>query len=284
MNWITTLIKGALCEDVGSGDITAEAVIGHGRQARARIVAKEDLVVCGTFLLPHIFHAVDRSIKVKIKRKDGSPVGRGGVIAELKGPVAGLLSAERTALNFMQRLTGIATLTAGYVKALKGTAVKILDTRKTTPGFRLLEKYAVRTGGGHNHRMGLFDMYLIKNNHIDMVGSVTEAVLRAKYHRKLTKVPIEVEVRNINELNEAVSTGADIIMLDNFSPKKAKKAIFLAKKLAKLVGNSPKFEISGGINLKNIKKYANSGADYISVGALTHSARAADIHMIIEQS
>ena len=277
---IDRLIKDAIKEDIGRGDITSIAVIPKWQTSKALMTAKEEMVVAGLHVAVFVFKTVDKKIEIRIKVKDGEKVKKGTVLMEVSGSTRSLLTAERTALNFIQRLSGIATLTHKFVKAA-GPKVKILDTRKTNPLWRILEKYAVRQGGGFNHRTGLYDMYLIKNNHIDSAGSVTEAILRAKHHRGLKKVPIEIEVRDMNELFEAVTTGADIIMLDNFSPKSAQKAIKKAKILAKSVKNNSKFEISGGISLKTIQRYSKTGADYISVGAITHSAPTADIHMVM---
>ncbi len=279
MNQIYKLINLALSEDIGSGDITSLSTVPASQRANAKIVAKQNMVLAGINVAAEVFRAVDKKIRIRIKKRDGQKVKKGGVIATLEGPARSLLSAERTALNFLQRLSGIATLTNEFVRAVKGTGVKILDTRKTAPGWRTLEKYAVRVGGGMNHRAGLYDMFLIKNNHVDIAGSVTEAILRAKHYRRFKSLPIEAEVRNFCELQEAITTGADVIMLDNFSPKMVKNAVKMTKKMAKMVGNSPKIELSGGITLKNIKKYAKTGVDFISVGALTHSATAADICM-----
>lgn len=277
---IDKLIKDAIKEDVGRGDITSRAVIPKWQTSKALVTAKEEMVVAGLHVAIFVFKTVDKNIDIKIKVKDGERVKKGTVLMEAIGPTRSLLTAERTALNFMQRLSGIATLTSKFVKAA-GPKVKILDTRKTGPLWRILEKYAVRKGGGFNHRTGLYDMYLIKNNHVDSAGSVTEAILRAKHHRGHKRILIETEVRDNSELFEAVTTGADVIMLDNFTPKDAKKWIKNAKVLAKAIKNDPKFEISGGISPKNIKEYAKTGADYISIGSLTHSTPAADIHMKI---
>ena len=277
---IDRLIKDAIKEDIGRGDITSIAVIPKWQTSKALMTAKEEMVVAGLHVAVFVFKTVDKKIEIRIKVKDGEKVKKGTVLMEVSGSTRSLLTAERTALNFIQRLSGIATLTHKFVKAA-GPKVKILDTRKTNPLWRILEKYAVRQGGGSNHRTDLYDMYLIKNNHVDSAGSVTEAILRAKHHRGLKKVPIEIEVRDMNELFEAVTTGADIIMLDNFSPKSAQKSIKKAKILAKSVKNNSKFEISGGISLKTIQRYSKTGTDYISVGAITHSAPTADIHMVM---
>lgn len=281
MDNINNLIKAALKEDIGNGDVTANATVPKNIIGIAKIVAKEKIVVCGTKIAEKVFKKVDKKLKVKIVKKDGQLINKGSVIAEIKGPARSLLTAERTALNFLQHLSGIATLTNKYVSALKGARTKILDTRKTTPGWRMLEKYAVKTGGGKNHRIGLFDMFLIKNNHIDVAGSITEAVMAARQSNK-RKLNIEVEVRNFAELEEAITLGADIIMLDNFSAKITKKAVKFGRKMGLYFGKIPKFEASGGINLSTIRSFTKASVDFISIGSLTHSAPAVDIHMKIE--
>jgi len=220
-----------------------------------------------------VFKTLDKKIKFSSSLRDGNILYPGEVIATLQGEARYLLMGERTALNFLQRLSGIATLTRRFVDRCQNTKVKILDTRKTTPGLRLLEKYAVRVGGGRNHRMGLYDMILIKDNHIAMAGGIDEAIRRAKKSRK--KVGLEVEVKNLKELREALGLKVKRIMLDNMGVREVKKAVELAKGTTKL-------EVSGGINLRNVRKYAETGVDYISIGALTHSARALDISMEIE--
>lgn len=277
---IKDLIRVSLKEDLGSGDITSNSIIHKKQKIRAAIVAKQNLVVAGVNLAAEVFKTVNRKIRVKVVAKDGGLVKSGTVIAKIEGPARDILSAERTALNFLQHMSGIATLTRKFVTSIRGTNTKILDTRKTTPGHRLLEKYAVLMGGGTNHRTGLYDMYLIKNNHIDIAGSVIEAILAAqKANRR--KLPIEVEVRNMEELMDAATFGADLIMLDNFNPKNTQKALKMVQILSKITKKRPKIEISGGISLKNIKKYAKMGVDYISVGQITHSAPVSDIHMIV---
>ena len=272
MNHLNKLIKLALKEDIGRGDITSDATISAFAIVSAKIVAKENLVPAGTDIAKLVFKAVDKKIRIKIKIRDGRFVKKGTVLAELKGRARSLLAAERTALNFLQHLSGIATLTRKFATRVKGTRVKILDTRKTLPGYRFLEKYAVRMGGGANHRMGLYDAYLIKNNHIAIAGSVAFAISAARESGYAKKV--EVEVRNFSELKEALAGGADVIMLDNFSPKMATMA-------KAMIGRMAKIEVSGGINLSNVRRFAKAGVDFISVGAITHSAPAADIHMII---
>ena len=297
MNPTESIINLALQEDIGSGDITSNAIVPKNLMANGFIRAKEPIVVAGTRIALAVFKRVDSKIEIKIKTEDGKKAKRGTLLIELYGPARSILTAERTALNFLQRLSGIATLTRRFVDKVSprqttgGQAkrrlpsgrvrhlVKILDTRKTTPGLRLLEKYAVKMGGGTNHRIGLYDMFLIKNNHIYIASSINDAVLLARRSRKKK---IEVEVRNFKELAEAMISGADIVMFDNFSPKMIKSGLKLVKKLSKITKKRPKIEISGGISLKTIKKYAKLGVDYISIGALTHSARAADINLNIK--
>jgi nicotinate-nucleotide pyrophosphorylase (carboxylating) len=276
---LDSLIKSALREDIGKGDFTSKAIIPSSQKADAAIAAKQEMILAGIGVAAKVFKMADKRITIKIKKKDGDKIKDKEIIAKVSGPARSILAAERTALNFLQHLSGIATLTDKYVTAVRGTKTKILDTRKTTPGWRCLEKYAVKMGGGKNHRYGLYDMFLIKNNHIDNVGSVTEAIMRIKCGMGIHK--IEIEVRNFSELEEAIVAGADIVMLDNFTPKMARKAVKLTQKLSKIVKKQPKLEISGGISLKNIKKYAKTGVDYISIGAITHSAPAADIHLTL---
>lgn len=267
------LIKTALAEDIGRGDITTNAVVPAKLCAEGKIIAKEDMVLAGIDIAHEVFKMIGRGIKWKAFKKDGELCGKGGVIAEVKGPARALLSGERVALNFLQHLSGVSTSARIFSEAISGTKAKILDTRKTTPGLRGLEKYAVEMGGGTNHRMGLFDHFLIKNNHVAVAGSVTEAMKRAKKKKKKGQ-KIEVETRNINEVKEALSCKADVIMLDNIGIDDVRKAVFLAK------GKVP-LEVSGNISLENIRRYAETGVDFISVGAITHSARAVDVHMII---
>lgn len=270
------LIQAALREDLGSGDITTQAIVKPSQMARAKIVAKQDLVLAGVGLVPEVFKMLDPKTKWKSYRKDGTFVRRGSVVGTLRGRAQAILEGERTALNFLQRLSGIATLTRQYVRALSRTRTKIYDTRKTTPGWRSLEKYAVRVGGGVNHRVGLYDRYLVKNNHIEMAGSVAAAIEKILRYRK--KVALEVEVRNLKELKEALRYPIDLVLLDNFSPRQLERALRLR---AGREGRKVLFEASGGIDLQNIKDYAKAGVDFISVGALTHSAPAVDFHLVI---
>lgn len=271
---IDQLIKLALDEDIGGVDITSEAIVDPKLLATGRIVAKERLVVAGLDIAQRVFHTVDPKIIWDAKHEDGEQCEAKKVLAVVRGNARYLLAAERTAINFLQHLSGIATATATLTKTVSGTNVKILDTRKTTPGMRALEKHAVLMGDGVNHRMGLYDRYLIKNNHIAIAGSVSEAIKRVKQKRR-AGVLLEVEVKTLDELREALESGVDIVMLDNMSVSDVREAVKMAKGRAKL-------EVSGNITLDNITPYATTGIDFISVGAITHSAPAADIHMVLE--
>ena len=266
---IRRIIKLALEEDIGSGDITTEAVIPADMPAKAEIVARQDCVVCGIEVAELVFKMLDGCIEFKKLVKDCDAVKANHVLAEVSGNARSLLSAERTALNFLQRLSGIATTTRKFLEKTRDYDVKLLDTRKTTPGFRLLEKYAVRCGGGENHRMGLYDAFLIKDNHIKLVG-LENAVRMAK---KLGK-KVEVEVSSLNDVNRAIVAGADVIMLDNMPFDEIKKAV-------KIIGKRSVIEVSGGVDENNISKIANLGVDWISVGRLTHSVPSVEISMDI---
>jgi len=270
---IQHLIEMALDEDIGTGDITTSALIDPNLHAIGRITAKQSLVLAGIDVVKKTFEMVDANITWDPKRKDGERCEVGDVVAIVQGQAHALIKAERTALNFLQRLSGIATTTRKFVDAISDTNAKILDTRKTLPAYRFLEKHAVKVGGGTNHRFGLFDHFLIKNNHLTAVGSITEAMKRAQKARKPGQL-LEVEVRLPVEVEAAVAGNADIIMLDNMSVENVKKAI-------KLIKGRAKTEVSGNITLDNIHSYASTGVDFISVGAITHSAPAADIHMLI---
>lgn len=272
---IQDIIEVALAEDIGSDDITTIAVVDKNAEGKAEIIAKEHLVVAGTLIAEAVLKTVDGKIDFKALVKDGDSVRKGKTIARVSGRLSAILAGERVALNFLQRLSGIATLTSQFVNRAKGFKVKILDTRKTTPGLRILEKYAVRMGGGFNHRFGLCDGILIKDNHIAAVGSIREAVFRAR--RKAPKnMLIEVEAKKLDEVREAIIAGADVIMLDNMKPYQMKQAV-------KTIGKTALIEASGGVNLKNIMEIAKTGVDFISIGALTHSARAVDISLEIRQ-
>lgn len=263
---VDRLVKLGLAEDIGTGDITSRLVIPAQTLARARLVARTQGILCGIGVCARVFRAVDTRVLFSARLADGSGYRRGTELARLSGPARSLLAAERTALNFLQRLSGIATITRRYVDAVKGTGAVILDTRKTLPGWRLLDKYAVRCGGGRNHRRGLYDMVLVKDNHIQVCGSITTALERCRR----TRLPREVETRTLDDVREALAAGAEWIMLDNMSLPEMRRAV-------RLVGGRCRIEASGGITLANVRRVALTGVDFISVGALTHSAPAADI-------
>src|SRR5262245_18981717 len=261
----------ALREDVGSGDLTSRSTVPETARATGLFTAKQQLVVAGVPVAQEIARLVDPALAFKILVNDGSSVSSGTALAEIRGSARSILIAERTSLNFLQRMCGIATLTRRYVDRIQGTAARIVDTRKTVPGLRILDKYAVSCGGAMNHRMGLFDRVLIKNNHIAFHSSVAEAVQEARKHLGHL-VKIEVEVRNLQELHTVLATGADVILLDNFSPAETRTALEI------IAGRVP-VESSGGITLETVREFAECGVDYISVGALTHSVPAVDIHL-----
>ncbi len=268
---VRRLIQSALAEDLGPGDVTSRLVVPAQRSARARIVAREPGVLCGMDICRQVFSAIDPSVRFCRRLKDGTVFGPGTVLAEVRGRARSLLSAERTALNFVQRLSGIATLTHRYVRAVLGTGAVILDTRKTTPGWRALEKYAVRCGGGGNHRMGLYDMVLIKDNHIAVAGSVSSALAACRRSR----LEVEVEVTNIDQVKEALAAGARRLLLDNMSLAQLRRAVQLCRGRART-------EASGGVTLERVRRIAETGVDFISVGAVTHSAPAVDIALDFE--
>jgi len=268
------LIELAIAEDIGPGDATSEAILPDDLILHGQIVAKGNGIIAGLPVVRAVFSRVDPAIRFIPYLSDGEQVQPGDVVAEVSGPARGLLAAERIALNFLQHLSGIATLTHAYVEAVAGSGAVILDTRKTHPGYRVLEKYAVRIGGGENHRSGLYDMLLVKDNHIEAAGSLTAAVLRARQARP--DLPLEVEVRNLNELREALTLDVDRIMLDNMPPEEMRQAVQVA------AGRVP-LEASGGVNLERIQAIAATGVNFISVGALTHSAPALDLSMKIKE-
>jgi len=270
---VDKLIELALLEDIGHGDITTESIFKERKTGRFHFLAKEEMVLCGTEIVKKVFSNMNSDIETNFYFKDGDKIQRDTYIGEVAGNVSSVLTGERTALNFLQRLSGIATNTRRYTDCMKDSDIKILDTRKTTPGHRVLEKYAVKVGGGANHRFGLFDGVLIKDNHIDAAGSISDAVKKAKESIPST-VKIEVEIRNLTELKEAVKAGADIVMLDNFK----RDAIIEA---CKIVNKRAKIEISGGITLEEIDSLKKYDIDYISVGALTHSSANIDISLKI---
>lgn len=266
------LLQRALEEDIGSGDVTTASIIPAEQWSTAIIVAKAGGVIAGLPIVAQVFRLVDERIAFSPQVADGDAVRPKDVVARLQGPTRGILSGERVALNFLQRLSGIATLTRAFVEAVAGTGAVILDTRKTTPTLRALEKYAVRMGGAANHRFGLYDMVLIKDNHIQAAGSITEAVRRVR-QRNAAGLPIEVEVRDLAELREALALAVDRIMLDNMSGEMMRQAVAMA------AGRVP-LEASGNVTLENVRQVAETGVDYISSGALTHSARALDLSLL----
>ena len=268
------LIDVALNEDIGTGDITTDSFVDKDTHATARIVARESATVAGTKTAADVFRRVDPALKVKIVLQDGSEANTGNDVIQVQGSIRSILKAERVALNFLQRLSGIATMTRKFVNAAASDHVKILDTRKTTPGLRSLEKAAVVAGGGMNHRFGLFDMVLLKDNHLAAIAGFEEL---AKAVRKLRKskpgVKIEVEADTLEQVRAFLEIdGIDVILLDNMTPAKIREAIALGK-------NKVKFEASGGVTLQNIRQIAATGVDYISIGAITHSARAIDFSL-----
>ncbi len=267
------LIEMALEEDIGPGDITTLPLVSPDQTGLAKIVAKERMILAGLFVVTKVFSMLDAGVQVRSSRKEGESVQAGSVVFEAEGNLGALLTGERTALNFLQRLCGIATHVAGYVKAVKGKKAKIVDTRKTTPGWRYLEKYAVRMGGAQNHRMGLYDGILIKDNHIQMCGGVREAVTQIQKHvSHLHK--IEVEATDLNQVREALDSGADVIMLDNMDIPKIRDAVAL-------IAGRALVEVSGRVQKKDLPLLAECGVDLISIGALTHSARSVDLSMDI---
>jgi nicotinate-nucleotide pyrophosphorylase (carboxylating) len=283
MNWlengdVMSAIGDFLAEDIGRGDITTKATVAADTRGQGRFLAKEQLVVCGLDVAEAVFFHLDPdSSEIESTFTEGDEVETGTVFATLKGYADVLLTGERVALNLIQRMSGIATLTRAYVKAVEGTKADIVDTRKTTPGLRMLEKYAVLIGGGKNHRMGLDDGVLIKDNHIALAGGITEAVSSAK--AKVGHLhKIEVEITNWAQLREAIEAGAEIVMLDNQTPEEAGKLVKMARDMDPRVI----IEASGGMDLDRVRAYAEAGVDLISVGRLTHSARAVDISFKIQ--
>ncbi len=271
---LQALIDLALSEDLGAGDLTSEALFTAAARGRGWLVARQDLVVSGLAIAGAVFARLDPDCRLQQARPEGARVCRGQRLAEVRGPLRALLAGERSALNFVQRLSGIATTTRRYVEALRGTGCTLLDTRKTTPGWRAIEKAAVRAGGGHNHRGGLFDGVMIKDNHIRAAGAVGRAVQRAR-RRAPPTVRIEVECANLRQVRAAVRAGADIIMLDNMSPERMRRAVAV-------IDGRALTEASGGLDLDTVRSAAESGVDFVSIGALTHSAPAADVALDLE--
>jgi nicotinate-nucleotide pyrophosphorylase (carboxylating) len=270
------IIRSALEEDLGAGDVTTDSIVAPELRGSASLVAREELVLAGLHVFAAVFHALSREVTFENFFQEGQGVPAGGTICRVRGPVRVLLKAERTALNFLQRMCGIATTTRRYVEKCGPWKAKVVDTRKTAPGLRLLDKYAVRVGGGFNHRLGLFDGILIKDNHIAAAGSVRRAVESAKKGAPHV-LKVEVEVEDLEGLREAVEAGADVVLLDNMSPELMRKAVEAA-------GGRVVLEASGGIHLGNIEEVARTGVDIISVGALTHSVKASDLSLEMEPS
>ena len=266
------IVRRALDEDIGSGDVTTEATVGADRRARGVFLVKADCVVAGLDVALEAFRLLDPGIAATVHRRDGDRCQAGEEIAEVSGPARALLVGERTALNFLQRLSGVATRARRFVDAAGGRIV-VLDTRKTTPGLRVLEKYAVRAGGAANHRAGLFDAVLIKDNHIRLAGGVAEAIARMRESQP--GLPIEIEAQSLDEVDAALAAGVEILLVDNMSTDEIRAAVTRARGRAKV-------EISGGVTLERIPELAATGADFVSVGALTHSAPAVDISFELE--
>jgi nicotinate-nucleotide pyrophosphorylase (carboxylating) len=275
---IASLVRAALAEDVGTGDVTTTATVAETARARARLIAKQELILAGLPLFERVFRHIDPAMGCAAHFGEGARVASRATVAELDGSARTILTAERTALNFLAHLSGVATLAARYAEKLRGTPTQLRDTRKTTPLFRRLEKYAVRTGGGTNHRFGLSDGVLIKENHIAAAGGIAQAVSRARGVAAKRGLAVEIEVRNEDELRQALATEPDEVLLDNLSPAEAARMVAIVR------GERPdcRVELSGGVTLENVAAYARAGADFISVGALTHSAPAADFSLLVE--
>ena len=265
-------LKDFLLEDTGIEDVTTNAVVPEAHKSKASIVAKADGIIAGHLLASQVFRILDSGINYDELKRDGERVQNGDVLAVIEGRTRAILTGERVALNILQRLSGISTLTGRFVEAVRDTGTKILDTRKTTPGLREMEKYAVRTGGGYNHRENLTVMALIKENHISAAGSIKEAVTKV---RARSKVPIEVEVKNMNELKETIKLDVDRIMLDNWGLESTREAVLLVNKKVPL-------EASGNMTVERVRAVAQTGVDFISVGALTHSFQALDMSLLFE--
>lgn len=274
-NLINSLLELAFAEDIGDGDHTTLCSIPASEVGSSKLLIKEEGILAGVDVAKDVFHKFDPELKVEVFIEDGAQVKPGDVAFVVTGKVQSLLQTERLVLNLMQRMSGIATITNKYVKLLEGTKTKVLDTRKTTPGLRMLEKQAVKIGGGENHRIGLFDMILLKDNHVDFAGGIKNAITRAKQYlkEKNKDLKIEIEVRNFDELNEALKVGGvDRIMLDNFTVEDTRKAV-------DIVNGRVELESSGGITFETIRDYAVTGVDYVSVGALTHSVKSLDMSL-----
>ncbi|HTM00413.1 MAG TPA: carboxylating nicotinate-nucleotide diphosphorylase [Candidatus Omnitrophota bacterium] len=293
------MVRLALTEDVGGGDATTDAVVDASARARAHIEARHEGILAGSGVAALAFRELDPEMQIAWSCPDGGTIPKGTPLATLEGSARAILTAERVALNFLQHLSGIATLAGAFVKAVEGTGVHILDTRKTTPGLRILEKYAVLAGGAMNHRFGLFDGVLVKENHIKAAGGVAAAVTRAKESAQPKGLPVVVEVRSVEDAIDVAGMGVDRLLLDNFTPPKIAevvKRLGLGKKTVRTKGKSgapeaggaaggpPEIEVSGGVRLANVREYAIPGVSYISIGALTHSAPALDLSLILDEN
>jgi nicotinate-nucleotide pyrophosphorylase (carboxylating) len=273
------LLRSSLAEDIGSGDITTETVVPATQRARGDVIAKAPLILAGIELFAEVFLLLDPTAKAEIRSHDGEELVPGQIPARVTASARALLTGERVALNLLQRLSGVATLTRHFVRSIAGTSAQIVDTRKTTPGLRMLEKYAVRVGGGHNHRRDLGEAVLIKENHIRLAGGVGAALQAAQAAKSRAKW-IEIEVTNLEELRDALAHGADMLLLDNMSPLLVRQAVEQVRSYDQ--GRKIRTEASGGIRLGNVREFAEAGVDWISIGALTHSALAMDLSFEIE--
>lgn len=272
---IDELIERAIKEDIGDGDHTTLSTVPQDVQGNAKLLVKEAGVIAGVDVALKIFRKIDSNLKVEVLIEDGTVVKPGDIVFNVSGNTHSILQAERLALNFMQRMSGIATNTKKYVDKLEGLKTKVLDTRKTTPGLRVVEKMAVKIGGGVNHRFGLYDMILVKDNHVDFAGGIEKAILKIKDYLEKNgkKIPVEIEVRNQHELEEVLKTGfVDRVMLDNFTPEETRKAV-------EFINGRIEIESSGGINLETIRSYAECGVDFVSVGELTHQINSIDLSL-----
>lgn len=270
------IIKLALEEDIRSGDITTAATVDKSAEGKGEIISRQNGVIAGLNIAEKVFHLVDEQLRITMQSKDGDAVQSEETLMEIRGKLSSILSAERVALNFLGRLSGIATLTGKFVEEIKGTACTILDTRKTTPLLRNLEKYAVRVGGAQNHRMGLYDMYLIKENHIAAAGGIEKSLQKAFTHRTKNqqKALVEIEVTDHEELKTALNYPVDRILLDNMSASDIREAV-------RICGGRTKLEASGGINLNNVREYAKTGVDFISMGEMTHSVVSFNLSLLV---
>jgi nicotinate-nucleotide pyrophosphorylase (carboxylating) len=282
MEKVRTLVRMALKEDIGKGDITSKLTVPKPAQALALIMAKEDAVIAGLPVAKLVYKMVDPALAFEGLLQDGSRAEYGDILVKIQGSARSILAGERVTLNFIQHLSGVATLTAKYVEQVQGTSARILDTRKTLPGLRYLEKYAVRMGGGTNHRMGLFDLVLIKSNHAELCGGIGNAIRKIKRSNgKGTKVV--AEVRNLNEATEALFASPDRLLLDNMSLDKIREVVALVETSNRAREVKTDLEVSGGVNLDNVRAIAETGVNFVSVGALTHSARAVDLSLTLRE-